>query len=192
MEPRPFAQTYACARRGDRGAQDRLARSFGEELERHARAQCGSAIRRRVEPRDLVQRALLRFVQNPAGFPEDLTEREFLALLKRSVRQEIAREAERTPREAREASTVRLEPANPSSSRGPVTRADDVRQLHTLLERMRPAYAAVLRCRVLQNLSEDETAAELGLTAEAVKKRLTRAAKELERMGARWFGVEQR
>jgi DNA-directed RNA polymerase specialized sigma24 family protein len=78
-----------------------------------------------------------------------------------------------------------------SRSRGSVTRADDVRRLEALLARMRPTYAAVLRCRLMEEKSAEETAVELGLTLENVKKRLLRARAELERLSARWARSER-
>jgi RNA polymerase sigma-70 factor (ECF subfamily) len=192
MDSDSFARDYHGARQGDRAALDRLSRAFHGDLERFVRRQAGRDVLSVIEAEDLVQQTLAVLARRLSRFPAGLTERELLARVLRLARWEIGRVLERGARRVgAELLPQAPEPSAPTRSRGTVTRADDVRRLREILARMRPAYADVLRSRVLHGRSLAETAAELGLPPETVKKRLARARAEIAQLTAGWARAER-
>ncbi|MCA8957890.1 MAG: sigma-70 family RNA polymerase sigma factor [Planctomycetes bacterium] len=177
-----FAATYARARAGSADDRGVLARAFGEQLRAFVRSRAGAEVRRVVGLDDLCQEALLTFFRRIEGFPPDLGERELLGFLLKIAGWAIGDVLRRKDPVRGESAAVVFEPASPEPSRGPVTRADDRRRLAEIIGRMREGYRSVLECTVLDGLGVPDTAARLGLTEQAVRKRISRARLELRRV----------
>lgn len=176
---------YRAARRGDRAARDRLVELLQPEIERTVRRRAGKNVLRLEAHDDLVQRTLVVLVRRLPRLPECRTEEELRAVVRQLAHWEIRRVLERRAGLVlREASADVPEPVAPAPTRGTVTRADDARHLRRLLARMKPAYAEVLRCRLLEGRSAEATATQLGISVVAVKKRLVRARRALEEIAA--------
>jgi RNA polymerase sigma factor (sigma-70 family) len=186
VDPVQFVQVYAAARRGDATARELIARRFLPAVERFVQREAGQDVLRLEQPQDLAQRTFEVFLRRLDRLPDYATEEELERALLTLAGWEIRRVLERPRRVLRDASAGCPEAANPSRSRGTVTRADDLRHLGEILALMQPDYADVLRARILEQRSAESTARELGLTVATVKKRLTRARDELLRLTEGW------
>lgn len=179
---RPFAEVYAAARAGDRNARDELARELLPALQRYVERRAGRDVRRLVEPADLAQTALLTFLDRLATFPATLDAPTLHRYLLRIARWTIADVIKRRRLVLGESAVQRLDPESPTPTTGPVTRADERVRLDRLLARLQPAYADVLRRVLLDGRPAAEVAAELGIDAATVRKRLERARAEFARL----------
>lgn len=191
MKDEGIAHYYACARQGDSAALDRLVSSCWTEVEAFVRRNAGKEVLRIEAAEDLVSRTLLVFCRRFQTFPERLDAQGLRGVLLQLAKWEIARVLERRPPARRFSSTDSPEPASPTRSSGTVTRADERAHLLTILARMNPRYAEVLRCQILEGKSTPFTALELGISEENVKKRLLRARQELRRLAASWGRSEK-
>lgn len=182
MEKPAFQVLYSAARSGDREARGRLLEGYRGELRGFLASRSGPGVRRHADVEDVVQRAMLTFLERLPTFPEHLTEPDLRARLFQIGKWTATQIAGRDRRELREGSVETPEPAQSQPSQGTVTREDDLRQLRGLIDRMRDTYASVLRPHVLEGKSPAEIAERLELPAETVKKRLARARAELKRI----------
>jgi RNA polymerase sigma factor (sigma-70 family) len=179
MDSSRFADLYSRARQGDRVAQGELTQAFEAQLLHYTHGRFASEIRRIEQPQDIVQDVFQSFCASADKYPGHLDEKTLLRRFERMVRQEIGRKLRRPHVVLREGSLALFDPANPSCSSGPVTKADEREHLERLLSRLKPGYATVLRHCLIEGRSLEETADLLGLTHANVKKRLARARKAL-------------
>ncbi len=185
-----FNQLYRSACAEDRSAQDGLVRLYWVELGAFVERITGPTIKQRVDPEDLRLLALETFLRRLPTFPKDLSEDEVRARLFQIAKWSVADVCKREQRETPVASWGALANDDTLPSRGAVTQADDRRMLRDIIGRMKPEYADVLRCSVLEGLTVEQAAAELGITEENARKRLLRAKKQLLQATEGWRSQE--
>ena len=176
------------ARTGDREARDALCRVYEPHLDLYVERHMGPALRRWVEPADIVQRVLFEVMQGLASAPSGLDEDGLSARLFRTANTRIL-DAARRHRERRGESVMPEDAGEPLPrlpSAGSVTRADTGRWLAELVARLPPKYAEPVRLIGLEELCFDEAGATLGLAPDTVRKRYGRARSALrERLASR-------
>lgn len=144
----------------------------------------GSGLRRGFDSEDLAQEGLLQLLANLDRF-RGTTVAELLAFAKAIVGQQAARQARwqrvRNPelRGGADAADHAEEDRTPSTD---AMAAEDKQRLLELVEGLAEPYRSTLRMR-LEGKTNLEIAAELGLREELVRKRLSRALKDLH---GRW------
>jgi len=177
---------YENARQGDSAAYARLTSALRPEILRFLRDVSGPDVCRHEGPQDLVQRVFKVLQTRMERLPHCHERKGVLRIFRLQARREIANTLMRLERTPRGPSALPPEPATPTRSRGTVTRADDKRKLEEVLAAMKPEYAAVLRCCVLEEMTRAQAAAALGISEENVKKRLARARGELRALTKNW------
>ena len=140
------------------------------QLARLAYRLCGDAGRAEDAVADAYARVWPRWRRGQVG--------ELYPYLRQAVIHQIYGGHRRRLLERREAERRRPDPAAPAFER----QVDDHAQLWTALARLSPAHRAVVVLRLVEDLSEDETAALLGIAPGTVKSRLSRALDHLRRL----------
>lgn len=140
-----------------------------------------SALRSGLDSEDLAHEGLLQLIQRVDDF-RGSTMAEFLAFAKAVVGQQAIRQARRQSVRRRELRAREQSTDHAVDTRTPSADAahqEDRRRLQQLLETLSDEHRSVLQQR-LNGLSNAEIAATLGLREDLVRKRLSRALKELK------------
>lgn len=174
------------AQRGDVASQTRLHDLLSRELSEYVERKSGPALRRHVSTVDLCQEAFLRAFRVIDVLPEDASVDEFKGLLFQHAAWVMADKGNGAREYNGESAFAgRLEEAlsdrRDGDSKGPVTRADERRWLESLLERLDPGQAAVIRLRV-DGFSFVDIAERLGIDKDAARKRYLRGAARLREL----------
>ena len=151
------------------------------QLVAFVRRQLG-ALRRWVEAEDLVQQVAVEYrLRARAGGPQ-LGPAELRAWLFQRLQWRMASLARKHARRRGETELGRPERvAARAPAEGSVTRADTRRLVRELIAALPEDYAAVVRLCALEERSVTESAAQLGLSEAAVRKRYSRARSALAR-----------
>lgn len=167
------------ARAGSREALGRLLALCAPTIEAYLRRHVGAALRRHASLSDIQQVAMLRGVDALRRLPDTASLSDAKALFLRharwaighSVRQAQAMAGESDARADRRPAAL----AVPQSSEGVVTRGDELRQLESDVRRLPRELGDAVRLR-LRGRTFREIAVVLGVSEDAVRKRLLRAA----------------
>ncbi len=174
------------ARGGDCGARDVLFRLSERFLRRYISLQAGPKLRRFLSLSDMCQDTYLRALMGLERLREGATPEDFRALLLTQARWAVQDRARQVKRLAGESSAPEgLSAAADSKPRtGVVTRADELEQLRKHLLQLPEPYADVLRLRA-EGMTRAAIAERLGISHEAVKKRLLRGSVKLRELVAK-------
>jgi len=190
-------ELVARARQGDEAAMGRLLTIHADRLLAAVRAELGGRLRQRMESQDIMQQVCVDALRNIDGF-EDQGKGSFFRWLRRIAVNSIcdadrkAFKAVKRRGELRAAdvaqadeSILNLIELIPGSVTGPVTtadRADRLRMLRAALDGLSEDHREVLRLRYLNQLSFEETAAEMDKTVRAVRSLCVRALIRLKEL----------
>ncbi len=177
MEGRPLEERELVprAQRGDERAFEQLVRAHEEIAFRVAYLITGDA----VEAEDAAQEGFLKAWRALGRFRRDAPFRPWvLRIVANEARNQRRSAARRTQLALRAGSGAVSGDATPSPE-ADVVAADERRRLLEALDAMPDKPRLVLACRYLLELSEDETAAALGLRRGTVKSRTARALERL-------------
>jgi len=189
LSDRETDELLARLRDGDRSAEGELLTRHRPRLRRMITARLDERLASRIDPSDVVQDTMIRacrklpeYLEGP-GFPfypwlrqiawDRLVElhRQHLQATKRTVSQEA-------PLQLSEASAMQLAQRLASSKTGPtkhLLRRELRARVRSLLAKLADGDREVLVLKHLEELSNSECAAVLGISVEAVKKRYVRA-----------------
>lgn len=174
------------ARAGDRTAWSELAVATSDELRKFVERGMGERLKRRVAPDDLCQEALLQALGAIPALRADATIDDFRRLLLRNANWVVMDRGRRDKKLVGE-SVSPVEPGavaqgtSPETRAGPVTRADDLRWMHSLVARLDSRFGQVIAAR-LAGKDFPEIALELGASEANVRKRYQRAVAALKQI----------
>ena len=179
MEGRPRDEREL-ARRAQRGD----TRAFEELVEPHRESAFRVAYlitRNPTEAEDAAQEALLKLWRTFSRFRVGAPLRPWLLRITANEARNRRRSGGRVERLALRAAAVSSGEAAPSPEEAALA-ADAQQRLLDALERLPEGFRLVLECRYLLELSEEETAAALGIRRGTVKSRTARALEQLREM----------
>ena len=182
-----FHELLASARRGDRSALGRLLQWYGNYLNILANTQLDRRLRRRVNPSDVVQEAMLAAHRDFADFRGN-SQGELLSWLrtilihtlhrtfdkhvkvaKRDIRREVSiHEVSNRLEESATQLASRL-PSHVESPSSPMQKRERGIELANQLSELRPQYRDVIVYRILQGMSFDEIALKMDRSEGAVR-----------------------
>lgn len=175
-------QALQRARAGDEEAWRQLVAANGSLLRRYLTRRMGTRLRRTCSSSDLAQEVFARMLVALPSMPADATHRTFRRWMLQHSNWVLANHghsAQRYTGESAVAASDELAPAaSPTDATGAVTRGDQVHWLRSLLGRLEPGYADVVRMR-LEGTSFAAIAARLGLSEDAVRQRYSRVLRAL-------------
>ena len=180
MLTREFVDTYKAARSGDKAAQADLVEEYRPRLQRYIERHMGAQVRRRVEPEDVYQAAVLTFLYRLGRFPEDLVEDELLAFALQITKWRIADVLKGGSREKGESVMPGADIEDDQPTTGPVTRRDDRGWTREKIKNLPERYSGVLHCYYVEGKSMHEIATEFGIAADLVRQRLARGRRMLK------------
>ncbi len=182
-----FSLLLQHARAGDRTALGQLLQWYGNYLSILATTQLDRRLRRRVSPSDIVQEAMLAAHQDFEAF-RGVSQGELLSWLrtilihtlhrsfkkhvkveKRDIRREVSLESVGKRLEQSACNLAGLLPANGPSPSAPMQQREQAVELANQLSALKPDYREVIVLRVLQGLSFDEIAEQMGRKSGAVR-----------------------
>ncbi|MCM2368998.1 sigma-70 family RNA polymerase sigma factor [Aporhodopirellula aestuarii] len=182
-----FHQLLSAARAGDRDALGRLLQWYGNYLTILATTQLDRRLRRRLNPSDIVQEAMLAAHQDFDDFRGE-TQAELLCWLrtilihtlhqsfrkhvqveKRDVRREVALETLSNRLHESAVNLAEMIPAKGPSPSAPMRAHERGVELANMLGKLKPDYRDVITMRVLQGLSFDEIAKRMDRNSGAVR-----------------------
>lgn len=190
-------ELIAAARGGDEAALDTLLRAHAERLLISVRAELGKRLRQRLESQDVVQQVYVDVLKNIDRFVDTGRDSFFRWLRTIALHRicDIDRQSFKSAKrrgevriadvERMEASAVELLERFPASVTGPLTavgRAERLGLLRKALEQLSEDHREVIRLRFLNQLSVEETAAEMERSEAAVRSLCTRAVIRLEEL----------
>jgi RNA polymerase sigma-70 factor, ECF subfamily len=185
------------ARGGDEAALEALVRANSERLLASVRAELGKRLRQRLESQDIVQQVYLDVLKNIDKFEETGHDSFFrwlrtIALHRICDTDRQAFKAVKRRGEVRIADVARMEESVaglldqlPASLTGPlssVNRAEQLGHLRQALEKLDEDHREVLRLRYLNQLSVEETAAEMERSEAAIRGLCARAVIRLQEL----------
>lgn len=173
------------ARDGDEAARAALVRAHERRLRRYVERRSGRHLRRDVSASDVVQDVFLRVFAALPAMPADASAETFRRWLYRHADWVLADRgnAARHHHGESAAGAGPSQAPSPAGTTGPVTRADEVVWLRTLLARLPAKYADVVRLR-LEGLAFDAIGRRLGIQEAAARQRYARVLQALrERSG---------
>lgn len=168
------------ARRGQREAIDQLCQHFESRLIRYVRSQLGPQARRWTSAEDIVSQALLETLRSLPSLPATVGPEDIQARLKRTAKSRIIDVINRN----RFLGESALEPGAldkpaPHQTQGQVTRDDTRQWIERLVRKLPSTDSQVVRLCILEGRTHEEAAAEIGMSADAVRKRLQRVKTKL-------------
>lgn len=172
------------ARAGDRDARNALAAATAAELRAFVDRSMGERLRRQISAEDICQDAFVQALDAIHALNPDATQADFLKLLLRNARWIVIDRGRYSRRFAGESvsparSDAIAQPIGSDTRAGEVTRADDMRWMHALIERLDPRFGTVIAGR-LAGKGFSEIAAETGDSEANVRKRFQRAVAALK------------
>jgi RNA polymerase sigma factor (sigma-70 family) len=176
-------------REGRDGAVEELLRLVSPRVHHLASRRLGHALRRRVDSQDVVQETLLAFFRRSPHFVVE-SEAQLIALLAKILERNVIRQHRHEHRGQRDLAREACAPthstitfgAQPAPWNGPATEAereDEIARTRLALEMLDPIDHRIVTMRTYQNATFDAIAAEVELSAEAVRKRFDRALPKL-------------
>ncbi len=183
------------ARSGDQAALGQLLELYRNYLRLQARALIGSALRRRLDPSDVVQETFLEAARDFGNFAGG-TEGELVAWLRQMLVRNLADQARRHQAQRRDVRRVEsleamLERSSQqvqdalatglSSPSAQARRREQAVVLADALATLPPDYREVIVLRHLERLKFDEIAARMGRSPGAARMLWTRALERLQR-----------
>jgi RNA polymerase sigma-70 factor (ECF subfamily) len=182
-----FPSLLAAARAGDRDALGQLLQWYANYLTILASTQLDGRLRRRLNPSDIVQEAMLAAHKDFADF-RGQSQGELLCWLrtilihtlhrsferhvkvgKRDIRREISLDAVHGRLDESAVNAAAMLPGKVQSPSSPMRDRERGVELANALSKLKPAYREVITLRVLQGLSFDEIAERMGRGSGAVR-----------------------
>lgn len=175
------------AREGDGGAFGHLCSVFMDDMRemvqrKFARRADARQVRRRIDVDDILQEAMLRAFREVGEWPADLSVGELRARFLVLSKQAVSNTTRRAYFDREYGAATRAAPldrAVPPATTGPVTRADDVRRALLAAELLPDGLNQAVMHRYLEDNGLKELAAELGVSVDAAKKRVSRGLQKL-------------
>ncbi len=197
-----FTELLASARNGDRDALGQLLQWYANYLNILASTQLDRRLRRRLNPSDIVQEAMLAAHQDFADF-RGTSQGELLCWLrtilihtlhrsfkrhikveKRDIRREVSLEVVSNRLENSACNLAGILPAGGASPSAPLQARENAVILADQLSKLKPHYREVIVLRVLQGLSFDEIAQRMDRKCGAVRMLWLRALESFKTSGA--------
>jgi RNA polymerase sigma-70 factor (ECF subfamily) len=174
-----FQELVEKAQEGDREAFGELARGYRARLEALVRSRMGEAVRKALEPEDVVQETLTRALQSLDRF-RWTREDSFLRWLGGIAENIIVKAASRLKRSA----TLQIPedlPASGTSVSRRLRRNERLERLKEAISKLTPDQKEVVRLARIEGLKIKEIAARTGRSADAVKQLMLRGLRSLRR-----------
>jgi len=171
----PVAELLQSARSGDRDARERLAAYAERRVAAFVSRRMGASDRRWVESQDVVQQCVLEVLGRLGTLPPDAGEKQLVARLIRTAESRIL-DLHRKYRREIGASILStgFDPAGSVESTGPVTRADEVRFIESVLDELPEKYSAIVRARIIDGESFVHIGKRLRIPPDTARRRFDR------------------
>jgi len=177
VNERASEELFRRAAGGDRSAFDALADEHRARLDAHVCTRLGGALRRNVDPDDIVQETLLRAFQSISGM-EWRGEAAFRGWL-RSTAEHVILHAAQSNRKSRPPLDPEVPADDPSPSRVQM-RNERFERLRRAIDGLPPDYRKVVTLARIERLRIREIAQRMERSEDAVKQLLARALRKLK------------